>query len=253
MIDRLEAAQGQTWWLPTSAQLFEGPDYCFYENGGQFNIVRFTPDIADVQARLQEICARIGQAPAIFNVFPHRHGSEVFQALASAGFSPGHRYEARAIHVEAYDRLPPDDMRVVAVETVDDMRQVYAIRAEVFGGRPPETENTLRRYLKDATGPDARVRQFLVFDRDTDRPLCQAGMSLFPSLNVAFLFAGGTLETARGRGAYTALVAARIECARSVGIEYVALFAREDTSAPIVNRQGFEYYGDMQAWTLNRR
>ena len=76
-------------------------------------------------------------------------------------------------------------------------------------------------------------------------------MSLFPDLHFSFLFAGGTLEQARGKGSYTALVAARIAYAASIGIEHVGVFAREDTSAPIVTKQGFGLCGEMQDWNRN--
>ena len=81
--------------------------------------------------------------------------------------------------------------------------------------------------------------------------MSQAGLSIFQDLSFALLFAGGTITSARGQGAYTALVAARIAYARSIGIKHVGLFAREDTSAPIVDRQGFINYGEMQQWSLN--
>ena len=131
------------------------------------------------------------------------------------------------------------------------MKQVYLLRQQVFQGRTLESDESIRLYVKDASGPTARVRQFLAVDAHTDAPLSQAGMSLYPDLKVAFMFAGGTLASARRRGAYTALVAARVAHARAKGIEHIGLFAREDTSSPIVDRQGFKYCGEMQDWGLN--
>ena len=131
------------------------------------------------------------------------------------------------------------------------MKQVYRLRQQAFRGRTLESDESIRRYVKDASGPNARVRQFLAMDAQTEEPLSQAGMSLYPELKVAFMFAGGTLESARGRGAYTALVAARVAHARSMGIDHIGLFARKDSSSPIVDRQGFQYCGEMQEWSLN--
>ena len=136
-------------------------------------------------------------------------------------------------------------------ETFEEMKQIYLLRQRVFGGRALESDEVIRRYLRDASGPNARVRQFLAVDAQSGEPISQAGMSLYPDLSVAFMFAGGTLESARERGAYTALVAARAAYARSIGVEYIGLFAREDSSSPIVARQGFEYCGEMQEWRLN--
>ena len=137
------------------------------------------------------------------------------------------------------------------IETFEEMKQIYLLRQQVFEARDLESDETILRYLKDASGSNARVRQFLAMDARSGEPISQAGMSLYPDLKVAFMFAGGTLESARGSGAYTALVAARVRYARSIGIEYIGLFAREDSSSPIVARQGFEYCGEMQEWRLN--
>ena len=61
-------------------------------------------------------------------------------------------------------------------------------------------------------------------------------------------FAGGTINAHRKRGAYTALVSARIEYAKTLGYQFVGLFAKEDSSAPIVAKHGFRRCGDMIYW-----
>ena len=251
IIERMEAAQAQTWWLPETVTIHEGPDHCCYQHSGEYSIVRFSPAESQVEERLGEILQRIGRVPARMTFFPHRHSARVRSALLAAGFRPGRRYEARAIEVAEYSEKRVSGIQVVTVDGIEDMRRVYGLRSEVFGGRPEESDETLQKFVEDATGPDARVRQFLAVDAHTGEALCQAGMSLYPELGLAFLFAGGTAEQQRGRGAYTALVAAWIAFARSRGIEHVGLFAREDTSAPIVTRHGFAYFGEMFDWHLN--
>jgi GNAT superfamily N-acetyltransferase len=54
-------------------------------------------------------------------------------------------------------------------------------------------------------------------------------------------FVGGAVaESARGRGVYRALVAARLAFLRDRGIEYAVTHAREATSAPMLEHIGFE-------------
>ena len=252
IIETLEKAHVQTWWLPESVVIHEGPDHCFYRHGGRVSIVRFTPRPEELTQRLNEICERIGAGPALFTFFPHRHGDDVIDALKHAGFHLEKRHEARVVHVEQYNRIPPADIQVIRVQTFEEMKRIYSLRSQVFGDGAQESDEDIRRFLRDASGPNPRVRQFLAVDRHSGEPLSQAGMSLFPDLKLAFLFAGGTSESARGRGAYTALVAARVDYARSIGIEHVGLFAREDSSAPIVARQGFKHCGEMHYWSLNQ-
>ncbi|MCP3144564.1 GNAT family N-acetyltransferase [Pyxidicoccus xibeiensis] len=56
----------------------------------------------------------------------------------------------------------------------------------------------------------------------------------------AYLLGAQVLETARGQGAYRALVTARLEFLRERGIGYAVTQAREATSAPILEHLGFE-------------
>jgi hypothetical protein len=56
----------------------------------------------------------------------------------------------------------------------------------------------------------------------------------------AYLMGAQVLESARGRGAYRALVAARLCHLQARGIEYAVSHARESTSAPILEHLGFE-------------
>ena len=251
LMEKFESAQAQTWWLPKSVVIHEGPDHCFYDHGGRFNIVRFTSSAENLESRLKQILEVAGEAPVQFTFLPHCHDEGVLAALQSAGFVPGHRHEARVIHVDQYGRVPSADIRVVMVKTFEDMKRVYSVRNKAFGEKAEESDENLRLYFEAASGDNARVRQFLAVDAHSGEPMSQAAMSLYPGLGFSFLFAGGTIESARAKGAYTALVAARVAYARSIGIEHVGLFAREETSAPIVAQQGFEHCGEMHYWVLN--
>lgn len=251
IMETLEKAQAQTWWLPETATIYEGADFCYYRLGEKYFIVRFSPNDDDIENTFAHILHTVGGEPLRFVYMPHRHNSLILEHVLRLGFVRNNRYEARAIHVDHYERSSSPRFQVVMVQTLEEMKQVYEVRRKVFASTVSEPVENLQRFLRDATGPNARVRQFLVLDTETGEPVSQAGMSLFPDLGFAFLFAGGTVEEARGLGAYTSSVAARVAYAKSIGIAHVGLFAREDTSSPIVARQGFDVYGEMQDWNLN--
>jgi GNAT superfamily N-acetyltransferase len=67
-----------------------------------------------------------------------------------------------------------------------------------------------------------------------------AAASYLAFAHSAFLMGGVVLPHYRGRGLYRALVAARLAHARSLGLELAATHARESTSAPILERIGFD-------------
>ena len=251
LIDTLETAQAQTWWLPESATLYEGENYCLYRLNDRYEIVRFHPPEGGAEQLLHEVLKIVDGAPARFVFFPHRHQREVKEAILRAGFQEENRYEARVIGVESMRPESPPYIEVRRATTLEEMRTIYGIRRQIFGSATPEPEENLRRYLAEANAEPPRVRQFYAIDQRSGETISQAGMSIFTDLNFSFLFAGGTLATARGRGAYTALVNARVAYAKSIGLKHVGLFAKEDSSSPILARQGFTSHGEMYQWCLS--
>ena len=126
IIEKLEKAQEQTWWLPESATIYEGQNYCYYRHDGKYFIVRFTPKRDEIQTLLSQIMQVVGSDPARFIYMPHRHNDTILQTFQQAGFTKNHRYEARAIHVRDYNKTPPQNIRAVMVQTFDEMKQVYS-------------------------------------------------------------------------------------------------------------------------------
>ena len=86
-----------------------------------------------------------------------------------------------------------------------------------------------------AASPGSPQRMFLA--RWDDQPAAVASYVALP--RSAYLLGGVVLPPFRGRGLYRALVRARVADARTRGIALATSHAREDTSAPILERLGF--------------
>ena len=78
----------------------------------------------------------------------------------------------------------------------------------------------------------------LFLARYDGEPVATAAAALFA--RSIYLMGGVTLAPARGRGVYKALVAARLAVAREQGVALATSHARLETSAPILERLGFE-------------
>ena len=96
--------------------------------------------------------------------------------------------------------------------------------------------------------PQPRVARYIARDPETEAGLGTGGISIFDELGLAFLFGGCVLEQHRGQGVYSALLDARLALAQARGFDAVGIYARHGTSAPIVERLGFEKLGEMQYW-----
>jgi GNAT superfamily N-acetyltransferase len=150
----------------------------------------------------------------------------------------------------------PDGVTAELVRTAAQLREVDAVNVPVWGQQPLTPERLdadlaeLRRGLADGTG-------FRVLARLDGRAVATGGVTLadppagWPQLGrVARLWGAATLPDARGRGAYRAVLAARLARARSLGASVALVQGRTGTSAPVLTRAGFRKYGEERLYGL---
>lgn len=170
------------------------------------------------------------------------------QRLAARGLQAGDEHVGMVREAAALATPPPGGIEVRAVADASGLDRWFEVIGRAFGDRPALTDAERALFLAACTGPTARVCRVVAHDRATGEPLSAGGISLFPDVGFGFLWAGGTVLEARGRGAYRAVLAARAAFARDRGYERVGLYARVGTSAPIVARLGFRRGGSMRYW-----
>lgn len=168
------------------------------------------------------------------------------RALAAQRFVEGHTFEARVLSPEAYVARPSPDVVVRRVEDLAGFRDFRDVVAAAFGVTVAYSDEELLAEIPGARGPEARSRRYVVYAKG--RPVGAGGINLYPDLSIGFLWAGGTVPDAQGRGCYSALVAARMAELRALRVELAGVYARVETSAPIVAAQGFEKVGEMTYW-----
>ncbi len=138
------------------------------------------------------------------------------------------------------------DFSIWTVKNMTAMKRMYELRIDIFGGIFPSNEEQLAFELAHCTGEKPKVDRFVA---EINGVLAGTGsITYFENLNFAFIWAGGVKEDFRGRGLYKALLSARAQSCRDRGIQYMGLYARDNTSAPIVASQGFEKVGTMVSY-----
>ena len=130
------------------------------------------------------------------------------------------------------------------------MKKMYRMRIDIFGGIFPSNEEQIRLELQQCSSENPKVERFVA---EVGGELAGTGsITYFEELNFAFIWAGGVKEEFRGQGLYTSLLQARARACKARGIEYMGLYARNKTSAPIVAAQGFEKVGTMVSYEKTR-
>lgn len=155
-----------------------------------------------------------------------------------------------AVFACAVDRVvasPPTAATVELVSALAQVREVDAINVAVWGQLPLD-EAGLREELDEVADSLASELHARVLARLDGRAVSTGGVTRVDGF--ARLWGAATLEDARGRGTYRAVLAERLRLAGSWGATTALVKGRVSTSAPILRRAGFEYYGDERAYRL---
>lgn len=135
---------------------------------------------------------------------------------------------------------PPPREGLVArqIETYAEYLDANAVQWEAFG-TPPEQIDESKRLLPKLFRESVNLRHAVWLDGE----LVCTGTSA-PTEHGLLLYGGATRESARGRGAYRALIRARWDDAFALGTP--ALITQGGTmSRPILERLGFERVGEV--------
>lgn len=254
--ERLERATWDLFWLPPEARVIDRPELLAHATSGRgshFNAV------ARARASGDRLAALIAETDALFagaaatgsrwQVTDTTDPAPVEDQLQAAGFHLTFEHDARLIDVERYKPRANPGLEVRRISSKTTLGHSYDITDAAFG--PSDRDADAERELALFTAPGSRAAFFVAYDHD--RPISCGGLNLYRELGVALLWGGATIPEARGRGAYSAVVAARIAAARAAGVGHAGLYARVESSSPIAAAQGFERCGAMRYWQRDRR
>ena len=169
-----------------------------------------------------------------WKVYSHDRPADLAQRLVARGFAAEPMDDIMVLDVAnapaALLAEPAADVR----RLTDPARlaDVQAVLEAVWG----EDFNWVHDRLGQAMGIPGYLSVYVAYVGET--PAC-AGWIYFNEGQFASLWGGSTLAAYRGRGLYTALLAARVREARARGVPYLTIDAGE-MSRPIVARHGFQ-------------
>jgi len=134
----------------------------------------------------------------------------------------------------------------ITVEQVTERQQyldVDVVTTAVWHQEPITPERLAGQLQEEATRGEFRTLARLDGD-----PVSTGGCTVVDG--VARLWGGATLESARHRGAYRAVLGLRLALAQQYGATLAMVKGRADTSAPILRRSGFTEYGEERIYQL---
>ncbi|WP_311258939.1 hypothetical protein [Microbacterium sp. WCS2018Hpa-9] len=141
----------------------------------------------------------------------------------------------------------PPEATAEVVRTLEQVREVDAINVPVWQQQPLDEEG-LRVELAEITSTLDAGTHARVLARLDGRAVSTGGCTIVEGF--ARLWGAATLEHARGRGAYRAVLAERLRVSASLGAKTALVKGRTATSAPILERAGFTFHGDERGYRL---
>ncbi|RLB45934.1 MAG: hypothetical protein DRI90_27880 [Deltaproteobacteria bacterium] len=250
--DLLEQTQWDTFWISDDVEIVDRPELlylrCLRDIPMLNTVTRTRGEVADLPRLVAEVALAHRQVCSRWLVrdLPLRPALE--QVLEAADYAPSFPTSGYSIAVDAFQDRYGSDCSVRPVSSMTELRDSVRVTEAAFGAPAHATPKELLGYLAECTRNGGRVYRYVAYDPRTGAPLSTGGMTHYPSLRFCLLWAGSTIAEARGRGCYGAVLAARVERARTLGAVRVGLYAHVDTSAPIVRRLGFERHGNMTFW-----
>lgn len=149
--------------------------------------------------------------------------------------------------IEAVSIDVPQNATAEVIRTLEQVREADAINAPVWEQEPLD-EDGLRAELADVHEALASGAGIHVLGRLDGEAVSTGGCTIVDGFTR--LWGAATLPTARGRGAYRAVLAERLRLGAEHGATTALVKGRVSTSAPILARAGFRHFGDERAYRL---
>lgn len=191
----------------------------------------------------------LGQ-PFEWKVYGHDGPSDLKARLLARGFTPE---DSESVMVLDLQEAPAELLRPVTLDVrrimdPSGIAEIGRIHACVWKGTTGEDlALRTRHYLATLTDNLLHTPgcESLYLAYSEGIPVAYARITFQDGDPFAGLWGGSTLETHRGKGFYTALLATRLQEAKGRGARFLTLDA-SDMSRPIVEKHGFRFLTDTQ-------
>jgi GNAT superfamily N-acetyltransferase len=128
------------------------------------------------------------------------------------------------------------------------LRASHLVSAEVWDDHRERTPAAIAEELAGVLESLESLSDYRIVVFVDGQPAAGGGCSIVGE--VARLWGGGTRPSFRGRGAYRALLAARIRIASQHGATLALVKGRVETSGPILRRAGFTSYAEERSYCV---
>jgi hypothetical protein len=255
--DAVLAAAAAWAWVPPDATQVLTDDYQLVSYPAHYNIapvrVLWSRSTRPVNELIKEIGGHAlawGHTQVEWDISAATRPASTEAELQSLGASLA--WTVQVLGYDMTDGLPvlamPPGLRTEVVSDEPGLWASQLVSSQVWGNGHEPTEVDIVRELPRVTQGLADWSSFRVVGFVDDEPACTGGCTLVN--RVAQMWGGATRPALRGRGAYRAVLARRMDVARAHGATLALVKGVVETSAPILRRAGFICYGEERSYRV---
>ena len=245
-------------WVPDDVTVVNRPEITYYScprDVGYLNMVTRigVVDHQNVTGLVEEVLAAHRGRSSTWVIPPGGANAWLEGQLRKASYSPIEYRGCVLLPGDYEHESKKTSFRVRVVDSMERLRDCVRVGQEAFGATDEISDTQMELDLALCTGGGSRVHRMVAYEAASEQPVSTGSMTLFHDMDFTFLWGGGTIPEYRNRGAYSAVLTARIERALGQGTGLAGMCARADTSAQIVTRYGFRPHGTFHLWSRDAR
>ena len=242
--DLLEQSQCDHFWVPSDVHVEDRPELYYRQCKRDVPVFNCAVRVQATDSKLPALVAEVDRAHGdVLSRFTVRDDSPtLLELLEGRGYRRGHTHRVCTIEVSSAGNLR-SSFTTKAVDRRERLVDAIDVLCAAFETPNTSTEESLNADLSNCS-EGGRVHRVVAYDA-AGTPVASGAVTSFPALRFGLLWGGGTIPCARGKGAYRAILQARLDWAKQQGLHTLGLYAREETSYPIVLRNGFAASGRM--------
>lgn len=241
-------------WYPDEAEAVDDPDFLMVRWPAWFAsppcLMRFTPSTDVAKAFDRVLQTAIAWESDELIIWAKLDAPEGFEEVVARRGTLDETLDVFALDLSA--GLPeldvPDELTTTWRNDLDASRAFVEIGMIAFDEGTMPSDDVLLAHAEEAEEDRLAGRGGQLLVHLDGAPIGAAGITMAGT--TARLWGAGVVPQARRRGAYRALLAARLEYAVAHGATMALVKGRVETSGPILRRVGFASYGQERSYVV---
>lgn len=201
------------------------------------------PPHTEVQETIKKVFDFYGTKSFSWIIKSNKEHTYLKNALSSAGIKPEKEFYGMylPLEVNCFESIAAPDFSIVDAKNKEKISDVVDLTCEIFGQEIGEREDMIKERMSILSNPSNRSGFQIAYVKGNPVGYSRYRISL--DRKAMYLTGSGVNREFRGKHIYISLLKHRYELAKKKGCKLLTVFARGDTTKPILEKMGFKTEG----------